>query len=914
MQELEQWMQSGQYTQILRDIAKLNEKQQSVAQKYFAAFIKNQIDGDSFSWPLYLRAMVANAAVARNPKTAIDAFPRCHTFAVELVNFDIDTRKALVQAIAAHGREWVIELITILAKGKTRRQIDFDVVLALLEGFQLPIPDSEAIWELWTRNLEFRYFGQQKSAFSEQRDEYVYRQTTLQVEGCNLEVGEIRHQSFAGLLRCQTSFLALLSMGFAMRDRILSFQVLFNNRFIRDDETFEVALQKLIQHGHFPRSELCNQAIAALNRSDSVGAQRLQASLLVLFDPKSEDVAHNANTLLSLLSSCHGSAASLVQTLLRKLDIEHALTGEFFLNACQRVFSRKEKGMRNEQLTWAKHRLNLYSEQTNTILLGVAQALLVDELNLQKKASEIITSSITSLDQTAQIALTNQIEAAATYLDPSLYEALTKTLASTSSGSNLATDLQSTEIVSNQKASTLNEVIGLQEIRPNRSYHCPVADLPTLREIIARYDSVPSVLLAEQMIDLALQLAEQYSDVDGSSKTWMIKRLVGHWPFRREDLATITDRTRRPALASVALWRQNEIYSAIEENRPYAYLSKPSFENGSISAEDLIARLSRLSDQKQEAAPIDFLVALMRTQQPNETQIKHLQTCPSSQAHTAAEFFCEGGMSQMETQVVLTEVVEQGHFRLKHKDTDWVNEQQSELCVNYSGMAHAPKIENIPLRWTEGFNPENAPAIDDTNIHPLCITGMMPNNGEILAAMHLWGFRAAGHESSTEGGKATVCALPLFLDARGVAGPAMHLAILFSLSANDATARLAGSDGLIELIAQQRYDCELACRLISQTIKLGTVKVGRIAKSLVPIVDAGVASTIWPMIRSAIQTSLNAESAPAGTVDLIALAYRVVYELKIREEIPTVVNEAAKKGNTKLLIEVRRLHAQLLAA
>jgi hypothetical protein len=142
----------------------------------------------------------------------------------------------------------------------------------------------------------------------------------------------------------------------------------------------------------------------------------------------------------------------------------------------------------------------------------------------------------------------------------------------------------------------------------------------------------------------------------------------------------------------------------------------------------------------------------------------------------------------------------------------------------------------------------------------------------------------------------------------------MHLAILFSLSANDATARLAGSDGLIELIAQQRYDCELACRLISQTIKLGTVKVGRIAKSLVPIVDAGVASTIWPMIRSAIQTSLNAESAPAGTVDLIALAYRVVYELKIREEIPTVVNEAAKKGNTKLLIEVRRLHAQLLSA
>jgi hypothetical protein len=229
-------------------------------------------------------------------------------------------------------------------------------------------------------------------------------------------------------------------------------------------------------------------------------------------------------------------------------------------------------------------------------------------------------------------------------------------------------------------------------------------------------------------------------------------------------------------------------------------------------------------------------------------------------------------------------------------------------------MPLLPDIGPIPVRWSEGFTPYTAPDIWEFDIEEQYLGGVMPNNGELLAAIYLWGFREAGLEFNTEGGKNTVMRLPLFLAPGGPAGPALHLAVMYSLSANAPEARIVGSDGLLTLLAQGRYDEALATQLVALCMQHGTLKAGRLAASLGRVADGGEEAAVWALLRAALVAALGKNVAPPGTADLMAQASRVAPVLGINEDIPVLAALAKAKGSSKLLVEARRLHDQLTHA
>jgi hypothetical protein len=228
-------------------------------------------------------------------------------------------------------------------------------------------------------------------------------------------------------------------------------------------------------------------------------------------------------------------------------------------------------------------------------------------------------------------------------------------------------------------------------------------------------------------------------------------------------------------------------------------------------------------------------------------------------------------------------------------------------------MPHPPVIDGVRHEWTWGFEPETAPFASEFDMVPDWITPMLPNNAEALTALHLWGFRRAGLEYGTEGGKNVAVRLPWFLAAHGPAGPALHLAIFYAMSANDAPARLAGSDGLVTLLQQGRYDGVLACQLLAACIDCGSVKPGRLAASLTQVLEAGETAAVWELVRASTIAALGMERAPAATADLLDLGVQAARALGVKERIEQLAAfvQGIKGKPNKLEAQAQRLHACL---
>lgn len=230
-----------------------------------------------------------------------------------------------------------------------------------------------------------------------------------------------------------------------------------------------------------------------------------------------------------------------------------------------------------------------------------------------------------------------------------------------------------------------------------------------------------------------------------------------------------------------------------------------------------------------------------------------------------------------------------------------------------SPVARRPAIDGAPMDWAAGFEPATAPFASEFDAAPPWMAPMLPNNAEALAALHLWGFRRAGLEYHTEGGKNVAIRLPELLRAHGAAGPALHLAVLFAMSGNDAGVRVAGSDGLVTLLQQGRWRDALAAELVAEGIRCGSVKPGRLAASLAQVREAGEAAAVWPLVRAAAVAALAMTTVPAATADLLSLAAEVSAALGVKEPIAEVdaMVEAIKGKPNKLQAQAQRLSSVL---
>lgn len=341
-------------------------------------------------------------------------------------------------------------------------------------------------------------------------------------------------------------------------------------------------------------------------------------------------------------------------------------------------------------------------------------------------------------------------------------------------------------------------------------------------------------------------------------------------------------------------------------------LSRPSRINGAIDATGLLARLREAALAGPQAplcmGPNDLLLALLRCGPADADTIAGLRALRRHEATLAADFLAAGGSSQLHgnwcTGQVLT-LVRQGDA--------YTSSHQAEIMVEASPIAHRPPLNEVPMTWALGHSAGNAQSPHDWDMREHWLAGVLPLQAEALAMWLLWNMRKAGHDIDSINGKGTALHLPMVVAAGGPAGPALHLAVLYGISANDASVRLVGSDALITLI-EQGFDVELASQLIDATVRMRSVKAVRLAPGLARVVDAGHAPAVWPLLQAAVQAALALDKAPPGTPDLLALATRLAAELGApapRAAMQEAVALAAVRGSGKLAQEAKRLLAVL---
>ncbi len=879
MHQIEQLIASGSYASTLDAARGWNEKQRRDAQKWLtaneASIRKQGHDERGCPW---FRFLIAWMTLARDAKQAMAIEPGGY-------GHDAAARGLLLKAVALRGREWVEEFVKRATQHRHWHPAHTDLLVALCAAFDLPLPEDPDLPKHWC-------FSRLRALYCDAYQNYLarldgYERVVPRLTATLLPDGDVEVESANVVAHTPVEGAAVLVAGWrwmlhallARKDGILHLW----NYYAEDATPPEMTtLADLLDRGLFDRRAFIGDLIAALIRGDAVTAQRLQAKCLALAAmPDIRALAPHTESLLGLLPSNHGSAVKGELELLRRLDKASPLTAEQFLLACQIVFARKEKGLHDEQLSWALQRWTTLPAQRPAIMRGLIVALDVDDFPFQKKVAVAVAERWAELEPSEQAALCASMAAVRSAVEPSVYAALAGGI-----GGLSATPLA-------ESAPSQLPVTALAEARPLK----PLVSLPvkaaTYKELLADFDSAHSVLACEQLIDLLCRARES------DRKALAVPVMSRLKPVAYE----------HAPLEVLAFQRLHEIQTALARGDTYPLISRPSYDNGSIEPEDLLTRLRDIGRAGLPAGPMDFLLALIRTRQPDPQQIEALRTIGSAQANVAADFFAAGGMAQMASQWQIVENAGQARSPRSYL-ANWTGSGHPEVCVTLQGLRVPPAIPDIPMEWAAGYTPATAPEGADYCMYEHYLTGMLPNNGEILAAWYLWGFRKAGHDTDTSCGKSVALALPAFLHARGPAGPALHLAVLFAMSGNEAESRIAGSDALLDLIAQQRYDSDLAVTLVAATIDCGSVKPGRLAKSLAQVVDAA-GPVLWPLLRSAIGVALTMASPPAGSHELLALASRVVPGWQIRESIEILAKTAAGKGSSKLLVEARRLQHML---
>jgi hypothetical protein len=924
MQELERLVEEGNYVQVLRETATWTDKQRREAAKWLAgqagqltvtALTATYEKDGGARWMCLL---VAQAACVSDVKKAFAIPPpRYADYGVAWDEFDATLKvpaaaiAALIEAVARRGRDWAQAWVAAAAEGKRKRPMFGDVLMALAIGFGLDLPSDGYLARAWGVSL-FR-LCQVPHWHPSQGERKPYDQTVVAMSvtpapdgGLHVEARDVRGTSALECARALFGLRPAMAALLSRRDDVLALA----GRYTGADnlESVTQVVGGLVAGGELDRGEMTANLIAALTRGDSVSAQRLQARLLAAAQPGPDLLAAHAQTLGSLLASANGSAAEVAQTLLARLDAAQALPAALFIDSCQMVFARKEKGLRRDQLAWAARRLKDHPSQCAATVQGLIEALAVDDYALQKDAVGKIAIAWSGVEPAQRAPLLALADASQGALDDKLHAQL---MASLGSVAPAAAAPSGAAVPPAPRTPPVRTPVTPQPFQRLRNL---AKDPSGYLAALAEFNTMPGIVATEQLLEfavqasnagersIALKLAGRFGTV-GNHEQLLATQGRNPPPGTRYDVT-------RPAVATVARLRLHEVLSVIESGRKYALLSTPSYVNGAIDPADLMPRMAAMFLLQTQTGPLDLLLALMRTLPPTPGQIAEWRSSAIPEALIAANFFAAGGIAQMTTHWLVTDVEPDKPYR--YGNTEWVSRERREVCVGLRGMAVLPAIEAIPVLWSRGFEPATAPDVWEFDILPQYLGAVMPNNAEILAALHLWGFRKGGHDGRSDGGKATIMGLPHFLAAGGPAGPALHLAVMLSLSANEPQARIAGSDGLVTLLQQGRYDEALACALLAACVTHGSIKCGRLAASLSRVAEAGEELAVWPLVRSSLAAALALDAAPPGTADLMSLASRLAPLLGMREDIPALDALAAGKGSGKLLTEARRLH-ELLA-
>ncbi|HLA34590.1 MAG TPA: DUF6493 family protein, partial [Rhodocyclaceae bacterium] len=511
MQRLEELIQSASFSELGPTLEAWSENDKRAGAKWLQGYWKAQCEalacaaeretffvashkGDahpSTSVVLWVRLCIANVTLARAPKNALSiSIPQRPTGWRHHYWVPNEGLHALFAALAAKGVAWLAEYMLLAISAKRVARQNIPVAVSLIAGLGLPWPQASEFYTFWAEEVSCL------SPLRERQERYEESVAVLAIDsttGLAAPLETVAAPSYLEAVRALPAMDTLLFWLLARRDGILDLLERYSGP--EDAELKTDLVAGLVAGGQVDRTALVDALLVALTRGDSVSAQRFQARLLAATATEVELLADHHNALLSLLASAHGSAAAVAQTLLTRADEHCALESGLFVGACEMVFARKEKGLRDAQLAWASKRFVARAEQATETLSGVFAALAIDELAFQKKVVALILKHW-SHDAGSQDTLRAQLDAYREVLDAGLYLQLNEALGV--SDPSPAHDMVSLPDLPSAPIADLRSVT---------RFSAPPGSAAALRELQAQFPHQASVDTCEQLICVALELA-----------------------------------------------------------------------------------------------------------------------------------------------------------------------------------------------------------------------------------------------------------------------------------------------------------------------------------------------------------------------------------------------------------------------
>ena len=606
-------------------------------------------------------------------------------------------------------------------------------------------------------------------------------------------------------------------------------------------------LVALADEGIVARSVLLEGTLGRLLRGDTPAALRPFVELHRQLRPTLDELAAHVADYLRLLPDARAFVASTAQGALRTLDESGRLSPDALAEASGAVFSRPEKGMFREQLSWLKAVAGRDPARTAEVVALLTRATTHPDLGLADQARSLVEQYGGGV-----VAMAAQ--------EPVVVPSV----------ANQAPDVQ-------PPIGSLAELAADAAIVVDGE---PTAmDWERVLDGIARMWTQTS---PADMVRVLAPFADRYARAENLYMWYprhIITRLAGISSAPAEPF------DMEPGIGSAAIMqaRVSELATLLPSTPVPFLLAVPTSPTGHLSASTLVARIEELERLGVDAWPYDLEQALLRL--PREVDpdaLSRAKRLTSPTAATLADWLARGGLGDpITTRVVVP------HW--------WWTAPRTAVVVEIEDRPTAGPLTRTVLGRRVG------PGHSDYAPDPQTWPAAMPSHREVVAAHMLRGIAESAELGLTHG-----CPPLTFLtDCTGPAGPAVALTLAYGMSAKKAQVRTSAADAI--LAVGPDVDLLPTGREVGTLAVLRNIKLNRVCGVLADVAAAGASPRVWTILTAALPVLLDEATPPPGMADVLQLAAKIAAQLGSRAEVPGLSELATRGGSGQLVTEARRL-------
>ncbi|MEV4625164.1 DUF6493 family protein [Micromonospora sp. NPDC049523] len=638
-------------------------------------------------------------------------------------------------------------------------------------------------------------------------------------------------------------------------------------------------LTALAAEGRVDRAVLLDGVLGRFLRGDRVAALR---AFVVLHDelaPTEAELTARVGRYVRLLPDAHSTVATLAQRALRRLDDNGRLELDTLLQGSRQLLARPEKMLVKAQLSWLDRVAKRERDRVGEVLETVAVAFGHDALDVQERALTIVLRHVARIEPPVRTRLAEAAavlagdlpgRAAAVLGEPAAVAVDVPagwSLGPMPSVAPMPPPVTSAAELAEEIGALVHDqgsMIGWERVLAGL-VACHADDPVLLREALAPILDRYAVHLRPghtwwghprlrqlfgEVIRAALRTETRLSGWDRG--VGMVRAALGGSP------AELPATGYGPGPQQALALRVAEV-AVYLRHRPIPMLvATPTRANGQLDATVLVERLAEAERAGWQPWRFDLEQALLRL--PSEIDgdaLSRAAVLRSPAGVRLSRWLTDGGAPHPGS--VKVEQRRPTPRRFDHWELSQLPERRVVVGLRPGGVEYGPFAQEM-----FELDPTDRPEMKHSDPEYPLWPGVLPNHREVIAAWALPAF--AGLADSDQRGAEL---LPLLAESAGPVGPAVALALAYTLAARHEADRVAGVDAFLALAGAGDLDGAALGRELGALAADGTIKLTRVVAGLAEAARAGARADVWAAIEAALPAVLAA--TPRGGPDLLAL-------------------------------------------